>query len=741
MNALYYLLMPARLLPIVAGLFLVLSVLAAPAPASALDTPCSASVSPHSSQFNETHDYTFHIDNTSEQEIVWVKVYRPSLNFTIISCEGPWDCTAADSDATYSSASIAASGDEDVVVTASLEDLGDPSTSWTVQVSDQSGGTDPTTCTGSLDTSIPTPSTTPNPNATPTPITVTVTTTTTAADTTGPTVSLNALTESVYSTPPSIPGQAIDSTSVASAEYSLNLTTWYSITLDTKSAKSTTFKFTPSITKSGSYTVRVRARDTAGNYGSTISLSLAIDLTPPSITITTDLSLPFAAAPDILGTASDKYGVDLIEYSSDAGANWQSVQVISHTSTQSNFSFTPAVTEDGDYSIYLRATDTAGNTTSAGSNIYKLIIDRLPPRIGQFILTSGVQILEPRPDGSYAASTNTPLDLYVSIVGGPKIVSLKLNNDSSPIPLAFSSQNRLWHSQFSLPSAGTHALTIEASDPNNSVSVPLVTLTIQDQGYITPPSATITAFVYDENTNKFSAWDASPFGFTNPQKTNNLGRYSLSLPPGKYYLQAKANNYRTKNTSIFILDYPTPITQNFTLSPLPSLKLGPLSLHLPGFLYSLTTTPPTFSSQKSTPSNNQTQILSPLVSTSFPKFKLSIDGKSIDDLSLHQKKTLVSLLPTWCPLTSAQLKSLSAVKLNPNSQIVVFAPQDTEQKAAIISHRLGLNFPYIADPDSELFNKLKLYPTPSHLLLDQRGTIIKIITGQLTEEAISSLLN
>ena len=42
-----------------------------------------------------------------------------------------------------------------------------------------------------------------------------------------------------------------------------------------------------------------------------------------------------------------------------------------------------------------------------------------------------------------------------------------------------------------------------------------------------------------------SLWDTSKYNQDNPQTTDNTGKYSFLVPPGKYYITAEAKGYKS----------------------------------------------------------------------------------------------------------------------------------------------------------------------------------------------------
>ena len=57
--------------------------------------------------------------------------------------------------------------------------------------------------------------------------------------------------------------------------------------------------------------------------------------------------------------------------------------------------------------------------------------------------------------------------------------------------------------------------------------------------------------LYQLKDDKREIWRASDFQQQNPQATNRTGKYTFLVPPGKYYLEASADGYKTYKGEIF----------------------------------------------------------------------------------------------------------------------------------------------------------------------------------------------
>jgi chitodextrinase len=116
------------------------------------------------------------------------------------------------------------------------------------------------------------------------------------------------------------------------------------------------------LTMNTTYTVAVRARDSAGNVGAPVSGSVTpVDNVPPSATGTPVISAVGGTTATATWTsATDNIGVTGYEYSINGGSSWTSVSTALSVNLAGLTSYTG-------YTFYVRAFDAAGNRGAASS--------------------------------------------------------------------------------------------------------------------------------------------------------------------------------------------------------------------------------------------------------------------------------------------------------------------------------------------------------------------------------------
>ncbi len=126
-----------------------------PMPAVASVTACTASITPTIITQETTADFTLTIQNTDSVAYSWIKITRPSTNWTInsLSVNG-WGTSTNSADSMLTGGSLAAGSSLHTTINVSSGSADVPAEDWVVEVSDDAGGASPFSCTGMLSTSI-----------------------------------------------------------------------------------------------------------------------------------------------------------------------------------------------------------------------------------------------------------------------------------------------------------------------------------------------------------------------------------------------------------------------------------------------------------------------------------------------------------------------------------------------------------------------------------------------------------
>jgi len=459
------------------------------------------------------------------------------------------------------------------------------------------------------------------------------------------------------------------------------------------------------------------------------------DTVPPVVSLKTDFSKPFKEAPTITGISTDggavNAGVVSLEYSLDGGKNWLPVDTIDNPGKKSTtFSFTPGKLDDGNYLIKVRAKDATGNTGL--SKLYTLVFDRLPPMVGGSLFSLGPMILNPDTAGRLFTLTGLPLKITLSAVGGPLTMTLSYNTQK--FSLIKNIDSGLWSGTINISSPGTYQTLVNSIDGAQNVTnrqlntvIALAPGTITDSQHHPLTAAQISVYIFNQTENDFVLFDASPYLQVNPQPTDADGHYRLILPAGKYYLEITAPGQRKQRTTIFNIASPTPITQNFSLTP--------------SFFFAnwwAQTVP-----FQSTNIPSDSISANSLVGQPLPDFDLSTADFAFSNTTILGKPTVITFITSWEPQTSDQLLALDRFQAtNPGINIVAVAVQESVSKVSIFQKTGGYTTPIVADPDGILVLPLSLQSLPTHLIIDKKGIIKEVIVGYTDENSLlNSVLN
>lgn len=716
---------------------------------------CDMLVSPSTTTRETSTDYSFSVmgANLPGAGVRWVKITRPSADFTVTGgSASSWSATAGTTDVTFTSASQIQPVSFSVTALSGTSDAA--SANWTVQMSQYISGSSPITCTGSLGTSISGSSgVTPSPTATPT----------TVPDTTAPTIS-NIIISGVSDSSVTV---SWDTNEAANAVINYGATTAYgSSSTDSTMATSRSLSLT-GLSQNTTYHGKIQSSDASGNTATSSDFTFATsqtvvvtpevttttvevqvevnvttlitptatptplpDTTPPKVKLTTDLSAVFPKAPVIEGVVTDNEEVTSIEYSSDDGANWSTVEMgNSKGETKVPFSFTPLLPGEGNYSIKVKAVD--GNNNPGYSESQTLIIDRLPPAVGGSFFSSGVQILRPNDEGNFTIVLGMKPKLTVSAIGGPTTIELFVNDQ--PTSMIQNVKTGLWSAQLQFSLTGKYTLRTHAVDgANNETDKNLPTVTVVSSGTISNAGgpingARVVVYYFDTQYRQFHLWNAKQYGQENPQLSDILGQYSLFLPPGTYYIEITGPFSQSVKTSIFSLQKNTPITQDFFLR-----RTSFLSFNNSFFP---TITPLSNNVMMNVEGFEQSQqMVSSMVGKLFPGFHLG----NVSNTDLTGEPKVVSVLARWLPQTATQMSILSQLNDSQKKQSLVIMSQESAASTAVFTKQGRYAVSVIADPDGVLVLPLHITSLPTHFFLNRKGVITKVVNGVMSKSEIEA---
>jgi peroxiredoxin len=119
-----------------------------------------------------------------------------------------------------------------------------------------------------------------------------------------------------------------------------------------------------------------------------------------------------------------------------------------------------------------------------------------------------------------------------------------------------------------------------------------------------------------------------------------------------------------------------------------------------------------------------------------------IDGTTVDLEELRGKPVWIVFGATWCPncrSESADVETVAQAQGQDAAVVAVYVGQ-TESTVVDYADRLGLTFPQVADPNSELGAAWGVMALPTHVFLDADGRVSAIDLGGMAPETANRRL-
>lgn len=737
-----------RFLPVV--IVITLSFLLAPLyPVHAVISSCGASVGITSVQANTTQSYSFTVSNDSENTISWIQVAVPSSNFTMVGgvyTPSGWSGSADSSTLTVTGGSLGSGGSYTFSIQTTSADVNASSANWSVQASDDGGGSDPTGCSGSLGTEITGSTTDPNADTTAPSISSLV-----VSDITDTSAKITWTTDESSSTSVDYGGdESYGSTatgdgnttshSVTISGLTANTTYHYDIsssdsTGNTANSGDNTFSTAKSGYTGTTVTGTVTTTTITRTVGPSPTPTPVPDRSPPVISITTKLEKVYTAPPQIDGRASDPSGVASVEYSLDGGISFLPVdELTSPGKTSTTFHLIPYQTDDGNYSLVLRSSDAKGNTGKSKS--VSIVIDRIPPQFGTFLVSAGPQSIDPQNDTTRVLQ-GIDYQFTVSAVGGPVTMKLTVENEKREVADVACEKNPdtgLWRAPLHFDIAGTYTIYGNALDgAENKTVKKLANILVEPSGVIRNASGTpiggaiVSLYVLDTHSKQFVLWDGSSYGQSHPYVSGRDGRYGAIVPRGEYYLTVRAPSYRTLRSDIFTVSTVSSVASNLSLEQKRGIRIG--DWLLPLFDFSQTRTVISVD----TPLKQQS-VSTDLKRVELPFFRFKYGSGYISSLDLRGKPVILSFFNTWAPASASELAMLNDIASMPEIIVVGIIPQESVASVSTFAKRGGYAVKLVADPDGELVEPLHIGSSPTHVIVNRKGIIQSVIQGLVTKE-------
>ncbi len=715
---------------------------------------CSALFSTNSISPGEQSRTYLQVNNDGTNAINWIKVTRSTADYTIVGASSvDWTANATSSYVVYTGSTLTAGAAYNkLLIQIQAGSNEGASSSWSVQVSGDPGGSNPFSCDDAgLDMSVndgigPGVSDVTVANLSSKSATVTWSTDEPA------TSKLNYGRNNQYGTSSSISNALVTSHSVTISGLTPATGYHFQVVSADGAGNETTSGDNTFLTGVVGFDVVVGTKTLPPTTKVPIILSPSAEKQPPTVSVTSSIAKILKAAPVVQGVADDNVAIAEIQYSTDGGKNWLPVDNSTGLGTKhAVFSFTPLLPQDDNYELIVQAIDTSGNT--GNTQAVSLVIDRLPPLVGGNLVSVGPQIIQPSKDGTLLALAGVDQKITLSAVGGPIRITIQATIAatqkgkkpySENFTLTQSEDTGLWSGVAGFTRSGTYNLVANAIDgAGNKTTRDLNAV------YVSPPgrtlddstqkavSASVTAYYLEPETQSWTVWDAAAFGQTNPQRTNSKGAFNMLLPAGTYYLQVKAAGYHTFVSSIFTVKQATPFTSSLQLRPMRGLHVGSHYLSWPNF-----------GVQHVTPGSGQAKVAtvtaknqSDLINKPAPDFSLmDTTGAVVRTADLLGRPTVISINSIWSPTTAEQLAVLSGLQANREINVVPIALQDNLSRVQTYTAISDVKLRWLVDPESKLSDSYKVHSLPTQYFLDRKGIIRHVVVGTLSKQQMLNLL-
>ena len=104
---------------------------------------------------------------------------------------------------------------------------------------------------------------------------------------------------------------------------------------------------------------------------------------------------------------------------------------------------------------------------------------------------------------------------------------------------------------------------------------------------------------------------------------------------------------------------------------------------------------------------------------------------------------IIDLFATWCPPCQQEtpvLRSLAATYGDRGLQVIGISVGELPLTVAAYAERYQLGYLLLVDVNSELFRAAGAGGIPTKLILDADGRVLRVVTGPLTNEAATALV-
>lgn len=127
-----------------------------------------------------------------------------------------------------------------------------------------------------------------------------------------------------------------------------------------------------------------------------------------------------------------------------------------------------------------------------------------------------------------------------------------------------------------------------------------------------------------------------------------------------------------------------------------------------------------------------------------PQFRLALlSGGTLDLADLRGKPVVVNFMASWCPPCRAEMPAFEKAWQQHKDRVVFVgvAVEDTESAAKALVEKTGVTYPVGLDEGNGIARAYELKGMPTTVFLDPNGAVVKRVTGQVTEGALTFFIN
>jgi len=254
-------------------------------------------------------------------------------------------------------------------------------------------------------------------------------------------------------------------------------------------------------------------------------------------------------------------------------------------------------------------------------------------------------------------------------------------------------------------------------------------------------NAQVSLYLFEVTSQSWVLWDGSSFGQKNPQQTNEDGAYNFIAPPGRYYLEVKASNFRTMQSEIFDLAKTATLSASFPLLPKPKIVLklpilGELNLVIP--LPYLTQTLSKNELWRESPTSLPSEF-GLKKGADLPAFSLlNPEGKIIKSSDYQGRSLMLTFLSIWASSSTEQALILNEIRplLNEKQAALAIFLQDSPGEVETFMKRGYYDFDAVIDKKGVTTADYQISTLPQHVFIDSKGAVYETFIGVLNQEEL-----